>query len=112
MCYMTLKDLIKSANDILGLPIDWENHTTDDNYQQLFACAKLVLNSVMGMWTMSDSTRISASDYNLDNSTLVYGVLAEYAFVAGMFNEWKVWQDKYQTGLLKAKNGRSHIIPV
>lgn len=109
---MILKDLIKSANDILGLPIDWQNHSTDDNYQQLFACAKLVLNTLMGLWSVNDNTQIKVSDYHLDNATLVYGILAEYAFVAGMFNEWQVWQEKYQAGLFKAKNGQTRVIPI
>ena len=109
---MILKDLISSANDILGLPINWQNTADDDNYQQLFACARLVLNSLMGNWIISDSTRITPEDYGLDKATVVYGVLAEYAFVAGMFNEWKVWQEKYNSGLFKAQNGKSRILPV
>ncbi len=109
---MILRDLINSANDILGLPIDWQNTANDDNYLQLFACARLVLNSLMGNWIMSDSTRITPEDYGLNKATLVYGILAEYAFVAGMFNEWKVWQEKYNTGLFKAQHGKSRILPV
>ncbi len=109
---MILRDLINSANQILGLPIDWENASEDGNYRQLFACARLVLNSLIGSWVMSDSTRITPEDYGLDKATLIYGVLAEYAFVAGMFNEWKVWQEKYNTGLFKAQHGKSRIMPV
>ena len=109
---MILKDLISSANDILGLPINWQNTATDDNYLQLFACARLVVNSLMGIWTMSDATKITPEDYGLDNATMIYGVLSEYAFVAGMFNEWKVWQEKYNAGLFKAQHGKSRILPV
>ena len=109
---MILRDLISSANDILGLPIDWQNTAYDDNYNQLFACARLVLNSLAGNWIMSDSTRLNPEDYGLNKATLVYGVLAEYAFVAGMFNEWKVWQAKYNAGLFKAQHGKSRIMPV
>ncbi|MBQ7973575.1 MAG: hypothetical protein IJ295_01295 [Clostridia bacterium] len=109
---MSLKDLIKNANDILGLTIDWHNTSTDDNYQQLFACARLVLNSLMGTWAVSDSTSIVPEDYGLDHATVVYGILSEYAFVAGMFNEWKVWQEKYNAGLFKAQHGKSRIMPV
>ena len=109
---MILRDLISSANDILGLPIDWQNTAGDDNYQHLFACVRLVLNSTMGNWIMSDSSRITPEDYGLDKATLVYGVLSEYAFVAGMFNEWKVWQEKYNSGLFKAQHGKSRILPV
>ena len=109
---MILKDLISSSNEILGLTIDWENTKTDDSYQQLFACARLVINSLMGKWVESDSTYIVPEDYGLDNATVIYGILSEYAFVAGMFNEWKVWQEKYNAGLFKAHNGKSRIMPV
>lgn len=109
---MILKDLISSSNEILGLTIDWENTKADDNYQQLFACARLVINSLMGKWVESDSTYIVPEDYGLDNATVIYGILSEYAFVAGMFNEWKVWQEKYNAGLFKAHNGKSRIMPV
>ncbi len=109
---MILRDLIHSANEFLGLPINWQSTANGDNYLQLFACARLVLNSLMGSWIMSDSTMITPEDYGLDKATLVYGVLAEYAFVAGMFNEWKVWQEKYNAGLFKAQHGKSRILPV
>ena len=109
---MILKDLISGANDILGLTIDWQKTDTDDNYQQLFACARLVVNSLMGLWAVSDNTRITPEDYGLDNATVIYGILSEYAFVAGMFNEWKVWQEKYNAGLFKAQHGKSRILPV
>ena len=109
---MILRDLISDANDILGLTINWSNTATDDNYQQLFACARMVLNTLTGIWTMTDGTTITPTDYGLDNATMIYGVLSEYAFVAGMFNEWKVWQEKYNTGLIKAQRGKSHILPI
>lgn len=109
---MILKDLISNANDILGLTIDWQNTSADDNYQQLFACARLVLNSMIGIWEVSDSTTIVAEDYGFDNATVIYGILSEYAFVAGMFNEWKVWQEKYNAGLFKAQHGKSRVMPV
>ncbi len=109
---MILKELISSANDILGLPINWQNTANDDNYHHLFACARLVLNGLIGDWVVTDSTRITPEDYGLDRATLVYGVLAEYAFVAGMFNEWKVWQEKYNSGLFKAQHGKSRVMPV
>lgn len=109
---MILRDLISHANDILGLPIDWQNTSNDDNYHQLFACARMVINSLMGDWVVSDHTSITPEDYGLDKATLVYGVLAEYAFVAGMFNEWKVWQEKYNAGLFKAQHGKSRVLPV
>ena len=62
---MILKDLIKNANDILGLTIDWQNTSEDDNYQQLFACARLVLNSMMGIWEISDNTRKVCKSVNV-----------------------------------------------
>ncbi len=109
---MILRDLISGANDMLGLKIDWQKTSTDDNYLQLFACARLVLNSLTGLWVKADSTNITPEDYGLDNATIIYGILSEYAFVAGLFNEWKVWQEKYNEGLFKAQHGKSRILPV
>lgn len=109
---MILKDLIKNANDILGLPIDWQNTASDDNYQQLFACTRMVLNTLVGMWEITDNTKLIPEEFGLDCSTLVYGILSEYAFVSGMFNEWKIWQEKYNTGLFKVQRGKSRILPV
>ena len=109
---MTLRDLIKSANETLGLPIDWDNTTTDENYRQLFACTRLVLNTLTGGWSFPNNYRITDSAVGVSKSTLVYGVLTEYAFVAGMFNEWKVWNAKYRDGLFKANNnGKTRRIP-
>ncbi len=109
---MILRYLIKGANDLLGLTVNWQNTAEDDNYQQLFACARLVINSLMGDWTVSDTMTIVPEDYGLDKATVIYGILSEYAFVAGMFNEWKVWQEKYNAGLFKAQHGKSRILPV
>lgn len=109
---MILRDLISGANDILGLPINWQDTAHDDNYLQLMACVRMVINSVMGDWVTSDATQIVPEDYGLNQATLIYGILAEYAFVAGMFNEWKVWQEKYNSGLFKAQNGKSRILPI
>ena len=109
---MTLKDLIKDANEILGLAIDWDNTATDENYRQLFACARLVLNTLTGVWNVGDNHQIIKTQTGIPNSVLVYGILTEYAFVAGMFNEWKVWHEKYKNGIFGAKNGKSRIIKI
>ncbi|MBO4823509.1 MAG: hypothetical protein J5580_03010 [Clostridia bacterium] len=107
-----MRDLISGANDILGLPINWQDTSHDDNYHQLFACARLVINTLDGNWITSDAAQIDPADYGLDRATLIYGVLSEYAFVAGMFNEWKVWQEKFNTAVFKAQHGKSRILPV
>ena len=70
---MILRDFISSANDILGLTINWQSTASDDNYLQLFACARLVVNSLMGNWISSDATTITPEDYGLDKSTIKIG---------------------------------------
>ncbi len=109
---MNLKDLIKDTNKILGLPINWDNTDTDENYIQLFACAKMVLNALTGSWAITDTHQVLKTETGVSNSVLVYGILAEYAFVAGMFNEWKIWDKKYKDGLFEVKSGKSRIIRI
>ena len=109
---MTLKEIIKDANEVLGLPIDWDNHESDENYKQLFACARLVLNTLTGVWNVTDNHEILESDTGVSNATLVYGILTEYAFVAGMLNEWKIWKEKYGDGIFGAKHGKSRTIKI
>jgi hypothetical protein len=102
---MTLKNIIKDANDILGLPINWDSFTADEHYRQLFRCACLVLDSITGEYEFTDSSVIGGSGVKIGNvtiSTIVYGILTEYSFVAGMLNEWKVWRQKFADGLFAA----------
>jgi hypothetical protein len=104
---MTLKNIIKDTNDILGLPINWDSAATDEYYKQLFRCACLVLDSISGEYEFTDSSRIGENNGvdigNITISTIVYGILTEYSFVAGMLNEWKVWRQKFADGLFAAK---------
>jgi hypothetical protein len=110
--FMTLKDLIKDANQTLGLPIDFNDTAGDDNYGQLFAAARLVLNTLGGGWNFTDGHIVNIAELGVSQSTLVYGILAEYAFVAGMLNEWKVWKRQYGDGLFKEKvSKKSRIMP-
>ena len=41
---------------------------------------------------------------SLPNQVLEYGILAEYAFVSGMFNEGKVWNEKFLEMMFGIKN--------
>lgn len=109
---MNIKNLIKDANDILGLPLDWNNFANDEHYRQLFRCACLVLNTITGRYDFTDNDKIG-TDIDVGEvsaSTLIYGILTEYSFIAGMLNEWKVWRAKYEDGLFKAASG-TKIIP-
>jgi hypothetical protein len=109
---MILKDLIKDVNGTLGLPIDWDNCETDENYKQLFACARLVLNTLTDGWNFTGSHQILKTETCVSNSTLIYGILTEYAFTVGMLNEWRIWSENYKSGLFKEKvNGKVRKLP-
>jgi hypothetical protein len=108
---MSIKDIIKDANDILGLTIDWGNFAADEHYKQLFRCACLVLNTITGEYEFNDNDKIG-TDIDIGGitvSTVIYGVLTEYSFIAGMLNEWKYWRIKYADGLFAADSGRTKI---
>ena len=36
---------------------------------------------------------------NLAEKTFIYGVITEYALISGMFNEAKVWNERFEAGL-------------
>lgn len=48
---------------------------------------------------------------NLSKETFIYGVITEYALISGMFNEAKVWNEKFEVGLFgtSPKNGLIRI---
>jgi hypothetical protein len=59
--------------------------------------------------TANESARI----LGLPAGTIVYGLLAEYAFVSGMFNEAKVWNEKFEQLLFGKRNtGRARVMPL
>jgi hypothetical protein len=50
---------------------------------------------------------------NYNENVLLYGILAEYAFINGMLNEAKVWNEKFEQLLFGAgKKGTAKIMPV
>ena len=42
---------------------------------------------------------------------LEYGILAEYSFISGMFNEANVWSEKFTELLFHARRGKTVIMP-
>jgi len=48
---------------------------------------------------------------NLAEKTFIYGVLTEYALISGMFNEAKIWNERFEAGLFRTceKNKRLKI---
>ena len=47
----------------------------------------------------------------MSGSAFVYGILAEYAFISGMFNEAKVWNQKFEDIVYgEGKTGRARKI--
>jgi hypothetical protein len=107
---MVLNDYIKQANEILMLPINFTgSYANDENYKQLYRCAVLVLNTLTDKSDWTGSTEVSVGD--TIPATVVYGILTEYAFVAGMLNEWKVWKKQYGD-LLFRRLAKKNIQPM
>lgn len=73
---MNKEKIIKGASEILGLSADDKN---------LSSCLEIVIAENYG--------------YELSDEQWIYGLVAEYAFCAGMFNEWKEYQTKFNKSL-------------
>ena len=46
---------------------------------------------------------------NLAEKTFVYGVVTEYALISGMFNEAKVWNEKFEKGLFMTSGKHKNL---
>lgn len=78
---MDKEKIIKKASEILGI-------SADNKY--LRECLFFVEQENYGL--------------NLSDEVWTYGLVAHYAFVAGMFNEWKEYQTKFNQALFCTKN--------
>ena len=97
---MTLTDLIEKANSVIALPIDWENITEDENYITLFECARIRLHDMLGNWLEGDSVIDDAY-----KEVALYGIIAEYAFISGLYDMWKEYETKYNAAIRGCYNG-------
>jgi len=46
---------------------------------------------------------------NLAEKTFIYGVITEYALISGMFNEAKVWNEKFEAGLFQTSEKHKNL---
>lgn len=91
---MTFKDILKEANTVLNLNIDWENTVNDSNYNNLLDCAKLRFNVFYG--GSVDEDTIVKDVHHL----IVYnGIIAEWAFINGHLLIWKEYETKYNMAM-------------
>jgi len=69
--------------------------------------------TVTYVFTPAIESGLEENPFVLSHQALEYGILAEYAFVSGMFNEGKVWNEKFLEMMFgtKHKTGRSKIMP-
>jgi hypothetical protein len=49
---------------------------------------------------------------NLTEQGFTYGVLAEYAFISGMFNEAKIWNEKFEQALFNKSKYKKVKMPI
>ena len=73
---MNKEKIIKGASEILGI---------SDDDKHLSSCLEIKLNEYYC--------------YELSDEQWIYGLVAEYAFCAGMFDEWKEYQKKFNKSL-------------
>ena len=95
---MTLIDIIEKANGVIALPIDWENIQEDENYITLLECARIRLHDMLGSWLEGDSAIDDAY-----KEIVLYGIIAEYAFINGLYDMWKEYETKYNTAIKGVK---------
>ncbi|MCL2587469.1 MAG: hypothetical protein FWE31_04510 [Firmicutes bacterium] len=101
---MTIKTIIKRAAEVLGLSdvVELESNFMDNaNYRVLLRCAYLssaFLASRLSKRPYSDIPVIKTGNerfkFEFAPAVLEFGILSEYAFINGMFNEAQVWNEK------------------
>ena len=119
---MTIRTIINNAanilgmNDVVRLMQTTTNETqlkSNQNFNVLFRCFNLMIAQV------ASAARIPAVEYQtsqtnltgipLSSAGLTYGLLSEYAFLNGMFNEARVWSVRFEQLLFQEINGRRSI---
>lgn len=90
---MTLKDVIKEAAEMLGLSVDYKN-LTDENYNNLLDSAKIRLNQFYGS-SIDEGTSIKPQHKKI----VLYGIVAEWAFLNGVISTWKEYEVKFNKEL-------------
>ena len=124
---MRINQIIANAAEILGLGDvvsmirgGGGNLTANTNYSILLRCANLVASNLAlnGFEHMENVPVFTTGDEvnpfkKLGNTALEYGILAEFAFINGMFNEAQVWNEKLEKQLFHRihKTGRSLKMP-
>jgi hypothetical protein len=101
---------MKDANAILSLNIDWNaNLDANKNYQMLLQSAKMML---AGLHIGYDILPTQEIESKFSRLTILYGILSEYTFAAGMFNQWKIYSKKYADNFFKDKTvGQTRVMP-
>lgn len=100
---MTLQDVIKEAAKMLDLSINYENLNIDENYNDLLDSAKMRLNQFYGS-SINEDTLIEPQHKKI----VLYGIIAEWAFLNGVFPTWKEYEAKfnYELSLYKKTGGK------
>ncbi|MCL2851072.1 MAG: hypothetical protein FWE01_01785 [Firmicutes bacterium] len=72
-----------------------------------------VLVEITFAFTPSIVTGNEHNPFKLPHQVLEYGILAEYAFISGMFNEGRIWNEKFLEMIFGAKHrtGKAACMP-
>jgi len=123
---MTIRTIIRNAATILGMNdvvrlvkqrnIAESTLRANQNFVVLFRCFNLMLAQVAVSarkpLVEPRNSRAKIEEFELSSTGLTYGVLAEYAFQNGMFNEARVWTMRFEQLLFQEISGtRSVVMP-
>lgn len=85
---MTLKDILQEAIEIL------KSKNAEVDYDNLFACARIRLHDLYGEWFENNTVIKDAH-----KEVVLYGIIAEWAFINGDFPIWKEYEAKYNAAI-------------
>jgi len=111
---MKIKKIIQNAAIVLGLSdvVELEGDGMDNiNYRVLLRCAYLASAFLASRFTKKKSADIPVIktgqekfSFEFPPAVLEYGILSEFAFINGMFNEAQVWNEKMRELLFNVKD--------
>lgn len=122
---MTIRTIINNAATILGMSDiiralkngdNDEQLRANQNYNVLLGCFNLMIAQVAAAARIPlveyVKSKTKLDDMPLSSQGLTYGLLAEYAFLNGMFNEARVWTVRFEQLLFQEiTSGRKITLP-
>ena len=103
----TIRTIINNAATILGM------NNAERDFNVLLRCFNLMIAQVAAAARIPtqeyEDPETPFDDFPLSSQGLTYGLLAEYAFLNGMFNEARVWTVRFEQLLFKEVTGAQRV---